>query len=129
MSFTHSITKSWTNGGAPISKVVETAAGQEVNIDESIAGGSTDLELMCGVDVSALKSLFILSDRDLMLQTNDGSSPDNTINLKANQPFHWNAADGYFSNPLTVDVASIFATLAAGDAATLKIRALIDPTP
>jgi hypothetical protein len=129
MPFTHTFTETWSNGGSPVSKATEVAAGQEINIDETVTGNSTDLQINVGIDVSALKSLFMLCDRDITIQTNDGSSPDDTISLKANKPLIWRASEAYFANPLTVDVTEIFVTLAAGDDATLKIRALVDPTP
>ena len=129
MSFSHTITNTWTNGGAPIAKSVILAGGVEMNIEESIAGSSTDVQVNCPIDVSALKSIYMVADKDLTIQTNDGGSPDNTIALKANVPFVWDASSGYFPNVLTVDVVALFVTNGTADAAALQIRTLSDPTP
>jgi hypothetical protein len=132
MSFTHTFTENWSNGGAPINKSVDIVAGAEVNIDESIAG-SSEVQVFAGIDVSALKSLRIDVDKDVQINTNDHAvgSPDDTIDLKANVPLIWHKGgnNAYFACPLTVDVVSIYVNNATAGAVTVRIRALIDPTP
>lgn len=99
-------------------------------LSRSIDAESTDLELEVSFPVEGdqLVGLYIKSSRDMTLETNDGSTPDNTLSLKANVPLLWHT-DSPHACPLTADVASIFATLAAGAASTLEIRALTNATP
>jgi hypothetical protein len=85
-------------------------------------------EIALAVDVSEVEALYMKCDRALTIETNDGTSPDDTISLVAGEPLVWSAASG-LTNPLTTDITSIFATLAAGDAATLEIEILQDATP
>lgn len=128
MSISHTFTRKWVSDGAEITKDEIVSAGSEQNIDESIPDSSTDLLVNWTCDYSALKGLFIVSDQDIVLETNDGSSPDNTISLTANVPLLW-TAEGYLTNPFTADVTALYVTNASGSAANLKIRSLYDPTP
>lgn len=129
MAITHNLTLSWQSGeGASISKKVSATGGQEINISESVPDSSTDLQITCNVDVSALKSLYIVSDKDMTLETNSGSTPTDTLSLKAGVPIVWESNMGT-TNPLTADVTALFATTGAVGAAILDFKALQDPTP
>ena len=103
-------------------------ADAEFVLDISVPAPSTDLEVDVAIDVSNVKSLCLLADRDMTIETNSAGSPVDTIALKASVPYLWNT-DSYSTLLLTVDVTKFFLTLAAGAAATLKIRCLIDSTP
>jgi hypothetical protein len=129
MSFTHTITHGWSNGGGAITQAVAKTAGQEINIDENIAASQTDKAVALAIDVSQLKSLFILSDAAITLETNDGSAADDAITLAAGVPVVWQEGDAA-ACPLTTDVTGLFATTGAIGAggANLQIRALVDPT-
>lgn len=129
MAVTHKITWQYSSGGEIITKTEDVSAGQEINIDESIADSSTDLEVTYNLDVSALKSFYMVSDYAITVETNSGSTPTDTFTLVANQPIVWTANSG-LTNPVTGDITTnIFVTNSSGNAATLKIRALQDPTP
>lgn len=126
---THTLVQNWTDGVNTLSSSIATTAGLSKEWTETIADSETDKQVTANIDVSALKSLYILSDQDMTLETNSGSTPDDTIALKANKPVVWESSSGYFSNPLTADVTALFFTNASGSAANLKIRTLEDPTP
>ena len=76
-----------------------------------------------------MKSLFLLSDQDVLIQTNDGTTPDDAISLKAGIPLIWENVTGYYSNPLTVDVTDLYITNDSGSSATVTVRVLQDVTP
>ena len=95
---------------------------------EDIPADSTDLEIIIGIDVSAIQLIIILASHDLKLETNSGAAPDDTLNLLAGQPYIWYVAS-YYTNLLTVDITSIFVTEENSDDATLDILALVDATP
>jgi len=127
MAFTHTFNKGWTNGGAPINKAVDVSAGSEINIEESVPTGN--LTIGFGVDISALKGLYILASGNLTLRTNDNDSPDDELAIHGNQPLVWSGTDGYFSNPFGADIATLIAENPGAGNVTLQIRALVDPTP
>lgn len=97
-------------------------------IDVSVPAATTDMEVTMSLDVSACKSFYILSTQDITVETNDGTTPGQTLSLNANEPyfFHENSLDAF---KLTTDVTALFLTNAGASAATVKIRALSDATP
>ena len=107
---------------------VTKTSGEELNISESITDSSNDLELTGTLDVSAMVALLMYSDQDVTIETNDGTTPADTITLTAGQPLIWHSSSG-FTNPLGTDVTSFFVTNASGSAANLVIKGLQDPTP
>jgi len=60
MSFTHSITRSYTDSsGTPISSLESVSADTEFNFDGSIAGASDDVQINYAVTRANLKSLYL----------------------------------------------------------------------
>lgn len=129
MSVTHRITHKIESPEGTIEKINDYSANSNQNIvGETIADGQTNKQLSFTLDVSAVKSFFMVSDQDVTFETNDGSSPDDTIALKADVPYVWNT-DSYDAFLLGTDVTAIFITNASGETATLEIRAVQDPSP
>lgn len=128
MSFTHKITQGWEGGGRSISQQNNYTGSGEASIDESVPDSSTDLQINVAIDFSALQALYLVSDQDVTVETNNGTTPDDTINLLANKPLVWHAGS-YHANPLTVDVTAIFVTNSSGAAAQIQLEALQDATP
>lgn len=121
-------------GGDAITKAVNITGGLALDIDETIPSGSTNLALgaSCAIDVSQLKLLYIVSDQDLVLETNSGGSPVNVFTLAAGVPFAWHsgmpALRDTAGTAVTTDITGLFATVAGATDAILQIRTLIDPT-
>jgi hypothetical protein len=128
MSVTLSLTRACNDGVALISKTEVVSAGAGPPLDESIPAASTDLAVAFAFAVAKLKAIFIQADRDMTIKTNSSGSPQETIALKAGQPFMWSLSDGYFAVPFAGNVTSLFVTLAAGTASVLQIRTVVDPT-
>lgn len=124
----HNIDLTWSRGNETVNQRVTASADSETNNDIAVAAATTDKLVNIAIDVSEVKSLFLLSDKDVTLQTNNGNTPDNTITLKAGVPVIWYPDSGY-SNPLTTDVTKIYITNAGASDATVKIRVLQDSTP
>lgn len=99
-----------------------------LELEESVANGSTDLAIVVAIDVSAVKAFYIISDVAMTIETNSGSSPTNTLSLVAGVPYLW-TTDSYNTFKLTGDVTVMYATNASGSAGTLKLRVLQDATP
>ncbi len=97
--------------------------GRRIDVPDS----STDLEVDFVLDVSAISAIWIRSDQNVTLETNNGGSPDDTISLLANKPYVW-VSDSYFTNKLTTDITALFFTNASGSAAVVQIGVVYDST-
>ncbi len=126
MSFTHSCTKSVSVDGKVVSSVLSYTGSQNVSIDETIAANATDFLINIAIDVSATKSFIIKSDAAMTIETNDGTSPDNTLSLIANDAYVWNT-NSLSVFKLTTDVTKIYVTSVAGG--NLRIECLQDASP
>lgn len=130
MSYSHSWDLTFSRGEAAISSTSEDVTGSaEANIDETIGLNATDFLINLAIDVSALKSIFMLCSKAATIETNSSSAPDDTITLAAGVPFRW-TSNSPFASPFasTVDVTKIYVT-SSGAAGTLQIYVLQDATP
>ena len=130
MAATHTLTRSWANGGAnPVSKNQSfTGTGETNIIATTIADSVTDQLEVISIDVSAIQSIYINSTQAITLETNSSSAPTDTINLRADEPYIW-YVNSYFTNLLTADVTVIYLTNASGSTATFDLRCVYDSTP
>lgn len=128
MSFIHTIKQSVASATGTVETSNSYSGSSIVEVVESIAIAAADFAINIAIDVSAVKSIFILSDQDLTLETNDGTTPDDTITLKANVPYIWNA-DSYDVFLLTTDVTQLLLTNASGVIASLRVIVSQDSTP
>jgi hypothetical protein len=129
MSATYQLETRLSGPPAEIKTTNEFVANAELaRIDESIPNNSTDMLIVWTCDVSQVKCIVIVCDQDVLLETNSGSTPGNSISLKADKPYIWDP-DSYNAFLLTVDVTGLYLTNASGAAAALKIAGLYDPTP
>lgn len=111
-----------------VSKANVVEGGLVLQLDEPIPDSSSDLEIELVIDVSQVQGILLVSDQDVTIETNDGSSPDDTISLKAGIPYVW--YDGkYDALVFGSDVTSIFVTNASGSDARLQMLCVVDPTP
>lgn len=128
MAFSHAVTWAVQPSGAGVSRTKSYSGSLEVSVSESVDNGQTDDEITVTLDVSATKSFYIVSDQAVTVETNDGSSADNTLSLVAGVPYVW-TTDSYDSFLLDTDVTSIFVTNASGSTANIELRAIVDATP
>lgn len=131
MAYTHTINENITySAGASNTRVVQAftqTAGGEANVSESFTD-ATDALVDFTLDVSQLKSLLMYADGgDITVETNDGTTPGDTITLTDGAHTIYSAASGSgTANPFSVDVTSLYITNTG--TASLVIRALYDPT-
>jgi hypothetical protein len=128
MSHTFQFTERVTIGNETTTANNSVTAGQLISIEEAIPDSSTDLLVALSVDVSQIRGVYIESDQALLLETNDGSSPDDTLTLVAGIPYVWYTSkyDALFC--IGDDITALYVTNASGETANLKIKLLIDPT-
>ncbi len=110
----------------------------QVRLDTSVADSVTDQLHTIAIDVSQMALLYMTSDQALTVETNNASSPGDTIGLTANVPYLWRndnatcgaAAGGADSvTKLSVDVTAIYLTNASGSTANFKLECIYDDTP
>jgi hypothetical protein len=129
MAQTHTVSFNWASPGSSLAYSKAYTATNETNIvGETIADNATDYEIVVAIDVSAVKSFYVVSDQAITIETNNGTTPDDTLNLAAGIPYVW-TTDMLDSFLLGTDVTSIFVTNASGATATLHLRCLQDATP
>jgi hypothetical protein len=117
-----------TVNGRTIGTTESVSANAGGFFDEDVADGQTDSVINLAIDVSAVKSFLVVSDRNVALETNDGAAPSNTINLVANKPYVFVTGD-YIAFLLTVDVTKFLITNASGASANVRCEFSYDPTP
>lgn len=113
------------DNGVEVGSPMEFDYDGDANLDETIIPqDSTDLLVSWAVDVSQIKCIVIEASEDMTIETNDGTTPDDTLNLLAGEPYIWHATS-LFTNKLTVDVTELRVTnTTAGTLAILcKYRA------
>lgn len=126
---THKITRKFGLGQLAIERVISIEGGAGLNLDETIDTTANRLVAFTA-DVSQLKSLFIVSNKDVTIKTNSSGSPANTFTLSANIPFSFILGDPPLrdtnGDAVTTDITALYVTMQAEG--LLQIRALIDPT-
>lgn len=129
MSFTHVISQGVTIENRRVAKSIEITAGHKVSINETLAIG-TNVSMPIAIDISQVRSFLICSSTDMTVKTNSSGSPDNTLTLRAGEPYQWykpNSGTAYDSFKLTADVTVLYLTNAAE--AVFELEILSDPTP
>lgn len=130
MAFTATITESFKLGAETLSESNAFADGATQSIDEPIAASQTDWTIAFTLDVTACVAFYMVCDAEIVVETNNGGAPDDTITLVADVPYIWYTTN-YNSFLLTTDVTSLFVTTTASPATVrnLKIRAVYNPHP
>jgi hypothetical protein len=123
----HTLTLSWSRSGESISQSVTVEAAGEHNCNVTVPAATTDKRADIAIDVSEMKSLYIHSDQNVVIETNNATTPANTLIIAANKPLIWFIGCG-LTNPLTADVTAIFITNAGTSPANVRIRVLEDAT-
>lgn len=128
MAFSHTTAINLASASGTLERTKAYSGSSETNLSESVVTASTDLAITCAIDVSAVKSFYVVSDQAVTLETNSGSSPTNTLTLVAGVPYQWNT-DSYNTFKLTGDVTVIYVTNASGSTAAIELRCIQDATP
>ena len=128
MSFAHTITEKVLTSGRELTAPNAFSGDGQVSLSVEIPDSTNDQLVDLALNVSEIKAIYMKSDQDLTVETNDGSSPDNTINLLAGVPYVWHE-NSYFTNLLTVDVTALYLSNSSGATATFELEAVYDSTP
>lgn len=128
MAFSHTAIINYATSAGTLERTKAYSASGETNFSESITTATTDGPIVVAIDVSAVKSFYLVSDQAVTIETNSGSAADDTIVLKAAIPYIWNT-DSYDAFLLGTDVTVIYVTNASGATATIELRCIQDATP
>lgn len=126
MATTHTITKGWKSGSKAISKSKDLTDSAEMSVDVATPAATTDQLTTIAISATKTTALFLVSDVDLTLKTNNATTPQETINLTAGNPLVWDS-NSYHDFPFSGDVTAIYTTNAAGQQSNLNIRILYHP--
>jgi len=127
---TPKITRSWTDAeGNSISYEKEISGEAIHQLNKTVPAGTTDMALVCAIDVSQLQGLLLAADGALTIELNNpgGSSAaaDQTLELTANQAILWADGDAE-ACPIDQDVAILYVTNAGDSDVELKVRWIED---
>ena len=125
-AMTFSRTVSTTEG--QITSSVTATGEMKVVCQVTVPAETTDFELDIALDVSTILGIAIHSTKDLTVETNSSSAPDETLALKANKAYEWETND-YNTLLLETDITALYLTNAGDEDAVFKVRAITDPTP
>lgn len=123
-----------TPSGAVSTSVDKTVEATK-EIDVAIASDATNAAVDFELDVSRCHYLFLLSDVAVLVETNDGTSPTDTITLEADEPYVWMKNVGPLALPngddeaSLADITKLYLTnqSSPATAGTLKVRCGYDP--
>ena len=121
MSIKHTLTKSWAGPAGQISKPLAFTGDQELNFDFVLAASVTNQQRPLAFKISLLQSIFISSDMAITMKTNSTSTPGDTKNIAAGDPYMASGA----SSPFAVDVTTVYFTNPSSTtAANVQVRCL-----
>lgn len=125
----HEMTLGIDGSGIHRSKKITSTDGGVVLLDGETVVVSTDTEINLDLDISALKSFYLESNLDVLVEINTDVGVGGSISLRANEPYVWhtNSYDSFLFAGTAGEITSIFVTNAAGATATLYCVALFDP--
>lgn len=126
MAFQHILTITLSGGAVNLSARQTVSGDSEQAYDIPLTASQENAEVDMDFIAANLKSIYILSDQNLTVKTNDSSSPDDTITVAANTPFAWNTVQAA-DNPFTADVSKVYLTNESStSAARVQIEILYD---
>lgn len=132
MAFKHTWGLTFKSGGQSVSTTTEeVTASAEANIIETIPDNADDYKINMAIDISVLKSIFMLASVDMELYTNadHDAAFDHHISLKAGQALRW-TVNSVEASPFAADASDVVdIRVTSADPGTLQIWTLQDGTP
>ncbi len=120
--------------GTVVTKSITITDEAVLDLSFDVADSQTDEEHNIDLDVSAMKSLYIVSDQAVTMEWNDSSGTQGALVLVANEPVIWWSTQvtdgGNTLNPLgSTDLTTTFWTNASGSTANINFQAVYDASP
>src|SRR5262245_42264737 len=113
-----------------VDKSVTITSGDAISDMAVVVPPSTvDQSVLLSFTLAAVKGYIFVSDQDISLQTNNATTPVDTIAMKANEPIDWNEK-ALHAKHFTADVTNVYLTTGAiAASANVRIVVLRDATP
>ena len=131
MAFTHMLTvRSEYQDSETNSRSIETythTAGLAHVLSVPFVNSDADKLVELNIDISQLQCIVIHADQPMTLETNDGTTPDDTFGFLAGDMIDWSTSSPE-PNPFTADITALYVTANGDEDGTLTIYALEDPT-
>ena len=118
---THKRTTTVVSDRLEISEVTTVTPDTEVKVELVVPSSASDSPYSLFVESTNLKSFVMVATENLTVDTNDGTTPDETFYLTANEPYVWLYGDG--TAPIGGDVDTIYLTNSSGSDATFQLLA------
>ena len=119
MAQTVNVVRNVTNASLNLTSSVAHTGDKLTIVEETIAAAASDDEIIVGVDVSKLQVAAFLATAAMTIETNNGTTPQETITLVANIPQIFQTGD---TAMFAGDVTALYVTSTPGG--TLKFIAL-----
>lgn len=128
--FRHTTTVSWSGTGNSTFGGTLVDTGDAEDNREVVVASSTEQQIDIAWVRTRLQHLFIMSDQNVTINTNDAASgaPGDTLAVVANYPISYSLSAGQTSPAPTADVTSLYVLNATSSSATIRIRILKDST-
>lgn len=128
VTFSSSIQIKLIRDSGNIEKTITESGDGRTERSWTVPDSTSDQLCQIAIDVSQVQLFLIVSSQDVTVETNDGSTPDNTLNLKANEPYLWHVSslDSFL---LDTDVTAFYITNNSGSEATVDCEVIEDTTP
>ncbi len=123
-----------SGAGEAINKSITITDESILDLSFDVADGQTDEEHVIAVDVSAAKSVYVVSDQAIAVEWNDNVGTQGDLSLLANEPVIWWSTQvtdgGNTLNPLSnTDITTTFWTNASGSTANINFQVVTDASP
>lgn len=120
--------------GTVVTKSVTITDEAVLDLSFDVADSQTDELHTIALDLSATKSLYIVSDQAVTVDWNDAAGTQGTMTLLADEPVVWWSTQvtdgGNTLNPLgTTDITATYWTNASGSTANINFQAVYDASP
>lgn len=126
MAYAHTYSQSLSGSGASITNVNSYAGDARGGRHVELAADQTHYLVDFVLNVSEIKSFYMVSSQDLTIKTNDSGAPADTIVLKANKPLIWQH-DSLHANPFSEDITALYLTNTL--ATVFQLEVVFDSTP
>ena len=107
--------------GAAIEKVKSVSPNVEVVIVDTVAASQTDHPISVFVESATLVSFHIWADQACTVETNNGTTPQETLTLDGIDAVSWVTGEG--TAPIAGDVTALYVTTGTAATTTIKLIA------
>jgi len=121
MSVPHNLTLAFTRNGETLSSPVTLMVTGEAGADVAVTAGATAFAVAIAFTVANVQDIYISSDQNITIHTNNSTTPIDTVPVTAGNPILWYSGSGQ-NCPFAHDVTHMYIANAASVAANVKIR-------